>query len=233
MGAFFKRWVLPARLQDDNEELRKENRELKARLREAAKLETENAELRRVLQMREKVSEDMIVAERIGVDQSPFFRVMSIRIDRGEHYVRSEMAVLDPDGVVGRIDKATYTNVVKTTLSNGRTQIKYHAKLLVAWGNRNSVPSTIPLKLPLDVSSSGQQAFAQKYGTTCVDFSAHDVDAGTMFYYYRPARSGCNLAAADLNTVTATLSPARGRNAGSCHSSTVAVPSRSRWERIS
>jgi hypothetical protein len=114
---------------------------------------------------------------------------------------------------VGRIDKAVVTNIVKTQV-NGRTQIKYKAKLLVAWGNRNSVPATVELKLPLDVSSSGQTAFATKYGTTCIDIGAHDVDAGSMFYYYRPRASGCSIAAADVNTVTATLSPSPVQTTG-------------------
>ncbi len=114
---------------------------------------------------------------------------------------------------VGRIDKAVVTNIVKTQVG-GRTQIKYKAKLLVAWGKRNAVPASIQLKLPLDVSSSGQTAFATKYGTTCIDVGAHDVDAGSMFYYYRPARSGCSLAPADLNTVTATLSPSPVQTTG-------------------
>ncbi len=114
---------------------------------------------------------------------------------------------------VGRIDKAVISNVVKTTV-NGRTQLKYHAKLLVAWGNKNAVPTSIVLKQPLDVSSSGQQAFADKYKTTCIDASAHDVDTGSMFYYYRPKASGCTLAAADVNTVTATFSPSPVQTTG-------------------
>jgi len=76
------------------------------------------------------------------------------------------------------------------------------------------VPATIQLKSPLDVSSNGQQAFATKYMTACVDFSAHDVTAGTMFYYYRPNRSGCSVAATDVNTVTATLSPSPVQTTG-------------------
>jgi len=64
---------------------------------------------------------------------------------------------------VGRIDKAVISNIVKTTVG-GRTQIKYKAKLLVAWGNRNNVPAS-------------------------------------------PKASGCVIAPADVDTVTATFSP--------------------------
>ncbi len=114
---------------------------------------------------------------------------------------------------VGRIDKAVISNIVKSTV-NGRTQIKYKAKLLVAWGNKANVPASIEMKLPRDVSSSGQQAFADKYKTSCVDGSAHDVDSGSMFYYFRPKASGCTIAAADVNTVTATFSPSPVQTTG-------------------
>ena len=114
---------------------------------------------------------------------------------------------------VGRIDKAEVTNIQKTTV-NGRTQITYTAKMLVAWGNRNNVPQTITLKSPLDVSSSGQSAFATKYGTSCVDWAAHDVDAGSMFYYYRPNASGCQIDPADVDTVTVSLSPSPVQTTG-------------------
>jgi rod shape-determining protein MreC len=117
LGAFFERWVLQARVQDQNERLAGENRDLRQRLRELVHLQEENQQLRRALQMREKVPEDMIPAERVGVDQSPFFRVVNIRIDRGRQYARPGMAVLSPDGVVGRIDKSLddYSDVMLIT----------------------------------------------------------------------------------------------------------------------
>lgn len=117
MGAFFERWVLQARLQDTNERLASDNRELRQSMRELVHLQEENQQLRRALQMREKVHEDMIPAERVGVDQSPFFRVVNIRVDRGNEYARPGMAVLSPDGVVGRIDKAfdDYSDVMLIT----------------------------------------------------------------------------------------------------------------------
>jgi hypothetical protein len=114
---------------------------------------------------------------------------------------------------VGRIDKAELSNITRSTV-NGRTQISYHAKLLVAWGNRTNVPSSVELKLPLDVSSSGQTAFATKYGESCVDFGAHDVDSGSMFYYFRPRRSGCSIDAADVHTTSASLAPSPVQTTG-------------------
>jgi len=126
LGSFFERWVLQARVADANEELSAENRELRKRLREMAGLLEENRQLRRSMQMRDRVPEDMIPAERIGVDQSPFFRVLSIRIDRGAKYARPGMAVLSPDGIVGRVDKIfdDYSDVMLITDARSRIAVE-------------------------------------------------------------------------------------------------------------
>jgi len=114
---------------------------------------------------------------------------------------------------VGRVDKVVITDIVKQQVS-GKTEITYTAKLPVAWGNKNAVPETIELKLPLDISSSGQTAFASKYAHDCVDFGAHDVDSGSMFYYYRPGASGCTIEGADVHTVKATVTPSPIQSTG-------------------
>ena len=116
------------------------------------------------------------------------------------------IGLLNGKTAVGRIDKVELTNIQKTTV-DGKTQITYTAKLPIAWGRRNSVPTTLDLKLPLDISSSGQSAFADKYKHDCVDFGAHDVDAGSMFYYFRPDASGCRLEDTDVFTAHADISP--------------------------
>ena len=114
---------------------------------------------------------------------------------------------LNGNEAVGRIDRAVITNIAKTTVGGGKTQIKYHAKLPVAWRKANPVPNTYDFILPADISGAGQNAFTEKYKHDCVDFGAHDVDAGSMFYYFRPKNSGCNVAAADALKVSATVAP--------------------------
>lgn len=115
---------------------------------------------------------------------------------------------------VGRVDKARLSNVKRSTTADGRTQIDYTAVLPVAWGRRNDVPSSIELKLPLDISFTGQNAFTEKYKENCVDFSAHGVDAGSMFYYYRPRASGCSIDDADVVTVDGAVSPSASQTTG-------------------
>ena len=73
----------------------------------------------------------------------------------------------------------------------------------------NNVPSTYTFYLPRDVSYNGNKAFTEKYSHDCVDWGAHDVDVNTMWYYYRPQRSSCNLAAEDIYEIEASIHVAR------------------------
>jgi hypothetical protein len=114
---------------------------------------------------------------------------------------------------VGRVDKVVLTNITKKQVGS-QTEISYTAKLPVIWGRRNSIPDTIDLKLPLDISSAGQDAFTTKYKANCVDFGAHDVDSGSMFYYFRPKASGCSLAASDVHSTTGSVSPSPTQTTG-------------------
>ena len=109
---------------------------------------------------------------------------------------------------VGRLDKVALTNV-KTTTVAGRTKITYHAKMPVSWGNKTSVPQTVPLTLPADMAYTAVDKFVTAYSHSCVDFGAHEVDSGSMWYYFRPERSGCTFVAADVVKTTAavTVSP--------------------------
>lgn len=112
---------------------------------------------------------------------------------------------LNGDNSVGRLDQLQLSDV-RTSSENGKTVIRYHARLPVAWGDRDHVPETYELTLPADISAAGQSAFTDAYNHACVDFGAHDVTSGSMWYYYRPHRSGCQLAASDVVKVTADVS---------------------------
>lgn len=111
---------------------------------------------------------------------------------------------LNGDNSVGRLDQLVVTNL-QTTPENGMVRISYHATLPVAWGDRDSVPSQYRFVLPADISFSGQNDFTDKYNHDCVDFGAHDVTSGSMWYYYRPERFGCSIDTADVVEVTADL----------------------------
>ena len=93
---------------------------------------------------------------------------------------------LNGDRSVGRLDKVELSNV-NITETDGGSLIRYTARMPVAWGKQNNVPESYTLILPSDLRSSGETAFFENYGYSCVSSSAHDVDTGSMWYYYRPA----------------------------------------------
>jgi hypothetical protein len=112
---------------------------------------------------------------------------------------------LNADRSVGRLDRLALTNIQTTAQAGGKYKITYHAKMPVAWGKRTSVPATYAFTLPREVYFSGLQSFTTKYSHSCVDAGAHDVDAGSMWYYYRPKTAGCAIDSADVVTFTATV----------------------------
>src|SRR5581483_2669418 len=85
---------------------------------------------------------------------------------------------LNGDRSVGRLDAVELTNV-KTTAG----VITYHAKLPVSWGKKSQIPTSYEFTLP---KSDDYGTFTSKYMHDCVDFGAHEVTSGSMWYYYRP-----------------------------------------------
>lgn len=113
---------------------------------------------------------------------------------------------LNGDRSVGRLDAVELTNV-KTTQAG----ITYHAKMPVSWGKKTQIPTSYEFILP---KSDGYDAFTKKYMHECVDFGAHEVTAGSMWYYYRPNDSGCKLDAADVVRKTAKVTVSKLNTTG-------------------
>ncbi len=120
---------------------------------------------------------------------------------------------LNGDRAVGRLD-AIRLSRVRTTEVGGETRITYHAELPVAWGDRTSQPTSYTLRLPRRLDYADMDAFANRYKDLCTDFGAHDVDAGNMFYYYRPRRPLCAMKAADVVDLKASVRVAKGNTTG-------------------
>jgi len=112
---------------------------------------------------------------------------------------------LNWDRSVGRLDRLTLTNIQSTPQAGGGYRVTYHAKIPVAWGKKTSVPTSYSFTLPRAVSYAGLEAFTTKYKHDCVDLGAHEVDSGSMWYYFRPQQSACRLEGADVITVNATV----------------------------
>ncbi len=111
---------------------------------------------------------------------------------------------LNGSKAVGRLDKIQLADVVSEAVEGG-TRVTYKASLQVAWRKASNVPTTYTFELPRDVSYQGKQAFTDSYSHDCVDYGAHDVTPGSMWYYYRPARFGCEIDPADVVKAEATV----------------------------
>ena len=110
---------------------------------------------------------------------------------------------LNWDRSVGRLDKLTLTNIQTSAVGDGTTRISYHAKMPVGWGKKTQIPATYSFKLPKVASYAGFEAFTTKYKAACVDHGAHDVDSGSMWYYFRPQNAGCTIDATDVVELSA------------------------------
>jgi hypothetical protein len=115
---------------------------------------------------------------------------------------------LNGDRAVGRLDKVQLSEIKFESVEGG-IQVRYKASIQVAWGQKDNVPATYDLILPRDVSYKGLEAFTEAYSHDCVDFGAHDVDSGSMWYYYRPRQRRCALKDADVirSRAAVTVSP--------------------------
>ena len=128
-----------------------------------------------------------------------------------ERYIEQQLLYtvgqLNGDNSVGRLDKLELSNIRIDKPSSGGAVVHYRAHLIVAWGDTLKFPETYTFKLPYDGTSTSLEAFTEKYKKDCVDWSAHDVEAGNMWYFYRPRRYGCELDPNDVTEMIATVSP--------------------------
>lgn len=119
---------------------------------------------------------------------------------------------LNGDRSVGRYERLVVSAITATPSAAGGYEVRYHAKLPVAWGGATQ-PAAYALILPAAVAAADQMRFTQKYGTSCVDPEGGDLnagdqpDAGRMFLFYRPQRAGCTLDSGDVATMIAKVTP--------------------------
>lgn len=87
----------------DNDRLSYDNARLREQIHTLTRHETENRELRRLLQLREQIPGDLVSAQVVAKDFTEFFRVTRVVLDRGSRNIRPHMPVVAPDGVVGSV----------------------------------------------------------------------------------------------------------------------------------
>lgn len=85
----------------DNASLVSQNARLRDRLTHLESLEAENKRLRRLLELKESIPDEVVTAVVIGKNTNPFFRVIRVTLDKSKNNVGKNLPVISPDGVVG------------------------------------------------------------------------------------------------------------------------------------
>jgi len=88
-------------VKQDNASLSSQNARLKERVSELESEEAENRRLRRLLDLKNEIQDEVVTAQVVGKNTNEFFRVLRITLDRRSPSIAPNQPVLTPDGVVG------------------------------------------------------------------------------------------------------------------------------------
>jgi rod shape-determining protein MreC len=110
----WRRYVYLIDVEQENEELRRENRKLKTKLRESKRNLGQMDHLEKLLGFRARRAVETVGVRVIGRDASPFVRVLRVQVDRGADTLRPGLPVVTAEGVVGRVRRVygSYSDVL-------------------------------------------------------------------------------------------------------------------------
>jgi rod shape-determining protein MreC len=115
VGGLWSRYVALVDIESENRELRLENEKLRRQLAEMSRRAFDVEALEDLAIVKRRTPADTLGARVIGAPMSPQFRVLRLRIDRGNHDVQPDMPVITGTGPVGRINKV-YGDYADVTL---------------------------------------------------------------------------------------------------------------------
>ena len=105
IGGIWSRYVALVDVEEENRELRDENEKLRKDLAAATRRSSDIAALEELAVVKKQTQADTLGARVIAAPLSPQFRVIRLRIDRGDREVQPDMPVIAGTGPVGKIDK--------------------------------------------------------------------------------------------------------------------------------
>jgi rod shape-determining protein MreC len=114
LGGMWGRYVALVDVEQENRELREENERLRKELAAMTRRAFDVEALEDLAVVKKRTPADTLGARVIGAPLSAQFRVLRLRIDRGDKEVQPGMPVIVGTGPVGRIDKVygAYADVV-------------------------------------------------------------------------------------------------------------------------
>lgn len=105
LGGMWSRYVALVDVESENRELREDNERLRKELASMTRRAFDVEALEDLAVVKKRTPADTVGARVIGAPLSPQFRVLRLRIDRGDRDVQPGMPVIVGQGPVGRIDK--------------------------------------------------------------------------------------------------------------------------------
>ena len=114
IGGTWSRYVALVDVEAENRELRDDNERLRKELAAMTRRAYDVAALEDLAVVKKRTPADTLGARVIGAPLTPQFRVVRLKLDRGDRDVASDMPVITSAGPVGRIDKVygAYADVV-------------------------------------------------------------------------------------------------------------------------
>jgi rod shape-determining protein MreC len=125
IGGTWARYVALIDIETENRELRDDNERLRKELAAMTRKAYDVAALEDLAVVKKRTPADTLGARVIGAPLSPQFRVIRLKIDRGDREVATDMPVITSEGPVGRVDKVygDYADVVLISDPSSRIDV--------------------------------------------------------------------------------------------------------------
>jgi rod shape-determining protein MreC len=125
IGGTWSRYVALVDVEAENRELRDDNERLRKELAAMTRRAYDVAALEDLAVVKKRTPADTLGARVIGAPLSPQFRVLRLKIDRGDREVATDMPVITSEGPVGRVDKVygDYADVVLISDPSSRIDV--------------------------------------------------------------------------------------------------------------
>lgn len=125
IGGGWSRYVALVDVESENRELREDNEKLRKELAKMARQAHDVSALEDLAVVKRRTPADTLGARVIGAPLSPEFRVLRLKIDRGEHEVQKDMPVISSEGPVGKIESVygDYADVLLVSSSDSKIDV--------------------------------------------------------------------------------------------------------------
>jgi len=176
IGGGWSRYVALVDVESENRELRADNERIRKELAEMTRKAHDVAALEDLAVVKKRTPADTLGAHVIGAPLSPEFRVLRLKIDRGDHEIQVDMPVITSDGPVGKIASVygDYADVMLVSSSGSKIDIVLKRTgargTLIGQGNPDSYTCSISsLELaskPENRAQVGDEVVTSGFGST-------------------------------------------------------------------